>query len=330
MMKYGLLITDNDGGKVCFSVFNGSAYQVDLPDDMDLEPGFYGSDGSYQRDFDPNQPRDPKGTPTGGQFARKAGASSTVASDLLKKNHDDSETVEDVYREIPQDVKDRMRQAQIENSVLTPTVVTHKLPDGTYTPERQELHNKILSDMFTAEVIAKSQPAPGEKPSLVMLGGRPAAGKTSTLAGEVGDRNHFYLSADEVQERLPGYKPSLAQIFNAEGQDIALRAEHIARQNRMNILYDATLKTASSAHERVREYKAAGYDVEGHFVHTTPKTSALRSSQRFAGGGRFVPIEISFNSRTNEATFDSLIPQFSRWSIYDNNGRKPKLVARSK
>lgn len=287
---------------------------------------------SITEDYSPTQPREPKGAPEskGGQFAKSTGASSTVASDLLKKNHDDSETVEDVYREIPQDVKDKMRQAQIENSALTPTAVTHKLPDGTYTPERQELHNQILSDMFPAEVIARAQPAPGEKRSLIMLGGRPAAGKTSTLAGEVGDRNHFYLSADEIQEKLPGYAPHLAQIFNQEGQDLALRAEHIARERGMNLLYDATLKTASSAHERVAAYKAAGYDVEGHFVHTTPKTSALRSAQRFAGGGRFVPIEVSFNSRTNESTFDSLIPQFSRWSIYDNNGRKPKLVARSK
>lgn len=285
---------------------------------------------SITEDYSPSQPRDPKGVPTGGRFARGNSSTGTVASDLLKKNHDDGETIEDVYREIPQDVKDRMRQVQIENSVLAPTVATYKLPDGTYTPERQELHNKILSDMFTADVIARSQPGPGEKPSLIMLGGRPAAGKTTTLAGEVGSRNHFYLSADEVQEKLPGYSPKLAQIYNQEGQDIALRAEHIARQRRMNILYDATLKTASSAHERVAAYKAAGYDVEGHFVHTTPKVSAIRSSQRFADGGRFVPIEVSFNSRTNEGTFDSLVPEFSRWSIYDNNGTKPRLVARSK
>lgn len=287
---------------------------------------------SITEDYSPTQPREPKGAPEskGGQFAKSTGATSTVASDLLKKNHDDSETIEDVYRDIPQDVKDTMRQAQIENSALTPTAVMHKLPDGTYTEERQELHNKILDEMFTAEAIAKAKPAPGERPSLILLGGRPAAGKTSTLAGEVGDRNHFYLSADEIQEKLPGYAPRLAQIFNQEGQDLALRAEHIARERGMNLLYDATLKTASSAHERVAAYKAAGYDVEGHFVHTTPKTSAIRSSQRFAGGGRFVPIEVSFNSRTNESTFDSLVPQFSRWSIYDNNGRKPRLVARSK
>jgi hypothetical protein len=47
------------------------------------------------------------------------------------------------------------------------------------------------------------------------------------------------------------------------------------------------------------------------------------------GKGRYIPLEISYNSRTNESTFDSLIPHLRNWAIYDNNGSKPRRIVGS-
>jgi hypothetical protein len=57
--------------------------------------------------------------------------------------------------------------------------------------------------------------------------------------------------------------------------------------------------------------------------------SARRSVERFAATGRFVPPEVSFNSRSNEETFDALTPSLDRWALFDNNGRAPRMVRRS-
>jgi predicted ABC-type ATPase len=185
--------------------------------------------------------------------------------------------------------------------------------------------------MFTKDRVDAARPNPevSEKPTLFMTGGRPAAGKTSALkAGGIDFGKAMYISADEIQEKLPGYNGKTAGLFNPEAQDIAAQAEGIGRKLGINMVYDATMKTSSSALERVDEYKKAGYNVEGYFIHTTPATSALRSVERYQRTGRFVPPEVSFNSRTNELTFDRLRPKLDRWALFDNNGAKPRLVSR--
>jgi predicted ABC-type ATPase len=176
-------------------------------------------------------------------------------------------------------------------------------------------------------------PAEGEQPTLILTGGRPAAGKTSSLRDELGPEEKgkppksFYISADEIQESLPGYRGEHAGIYNGEAQDIAEQLEDAARQLRLNITYDATMKSQQPAHERVDMYRDLGYRIHGYFVHTAPNVSAVRSVERFERSGRYVPPIVSFKSRTNETTFDSLIPKLDKWAVYDNNGRKPRRTA---
>ncbi len=238
--------------------------------------------------------------------------------------------MEDVKKQLTPEQIAAAAKAEEEISHLTPTNKAFLNPDGTYTAERAALHADILSKMFTPEKIAHALPAPGEAPVLTLTGGRPAAGKTSSLKSELADISgkSFYISADTIQEDLPGYNPAHAGIYNGEAQDIALEAERIAREHSLNITYDATLKSTQPAIDRVKSYHASGYKVHGYFAHTSPVTSAVRSQQRFMETGRYVPASVSFNSRSNEKTFDSLIPILDKWAIYDNNGAKPRLFAR--
>jgi predicted ABC-type ATPase len=286
------------------------------------------------KDFDPNQPRDKDGkwseTGAGGDHSN----STTPSQDLLALHHDDEhDTFDNVLAQLTPEQKAAMARAEDSMKDLKPTNVEFVGPDGKYTPERAALQAEILNDkIFTKDRIAAAVPKNGEKPVLTLTGGRPAAGKTSALRNELGDtaKNSFYISADEIQEHLPGYTGEHAGIYNGEAQDMALQAEKIAREHGLNITYDATLKSTQPAHDRVDMYKAAGYDVNGYFVHTSPTTSAVRSAQRFMTTGRYVPPIVSFKSRTNEKTFDSLIPKLKKWAVYDNNGAKPKRIAGSK
>lgn len=279
--------------------------------------------------YNDSQPRAPKGEGNGGQWVAAGGGAGSPASDLLARNYPNPTTADELFAKLTPEQRAAASKAEAEMLLEKPTMFQFLGPDGKYTAERVALHEKIINDIFSPQAILQATPKPGEKPVLTLTGGRPAAGKTSTLRGELGSIGHnaLYISADTIQESLPGYRGDHAGLFNGEAQDIALQVENIARKNGLNIVYDATMKSQQPAKERVALYKSQGYSVHGYFVHTTPETSALRSMQRYKTTGRYVPIGVSLKSATNEKTFDSLIPEFDRWAIYDNNGTKPRKVA---
>lgn len=292
-----------------------------------------------RKEYDESKhPRDDHGRWGHGSGPAKVGddpikTSKSPASDLLARNNDDSVSLEQLKAQLSPEFKKKEAEAL---EMMGGRMISQKEfsgPDGKYLPERAELHRKIIRELFTPEAIKAATPPSGTKPTLTLSGGRPAAGKTSSLKKELDAKikTSFYINADEIQEKLPGYKGMLAGVYNGEAQDVALMAEKVARNMGLNIIYDATLKSKQPAIDRVRNYKDAGYEVDGYFVHTTPATSVMRSAARFMhdpdGVGRYLPPEISFNSKTNENTFDALIPELREWALYDNNGAKPVKMA---
>lgn len=258
-------------------------------------------------------------------------SSGGAATALLEKNLDRDMTIEELRAGLTQQQRDAMAKADAEIAAGTSTRAQYLQADGKYTPEREALHEEIIAKTFTPEAIAAATPPAGEKPELVMTGGRPAAGKTSSLRSggiDAGPPKYVYVSADTIQG-LPGYRGDHAGLFNPEAQDIADKMETYGRKLGVNLVFDATMKTQKTAAARVDKFQEAGYNVSAYFVHTAPHVSAQRSVARFMETGRYIPPEVSFNSRTNESTFDSLTPELQRWAIFDNNGAAPKLVSRS-
>jgi hypothetical protein len=49
--------------------------------------------------------------------------------------------------------------------------------------------------------------------------------------------------------------------------------------------------------------------------------------QRATGDGRFVPPEVILGNVDNEKNFDTLIPKFRHWSVFDNSGTSAQFVA---
>jgi Zeta toxin/Collagen triple helix repeat (20 copies) len=217
----------------------------------------------------------------------------------------------------------------------------HKLPNGKWTAERTAVHQKIISELLPADKIAAATPAEGEKPQLYILGGRGGSGKsffTSGKPGTIDTKKFVVLNNDDVKEKLPEWKGWNAALLHEESSEIGQRAERIAFGAKVNIVIDGTMKSAGSLEARIKDAKAAGYEVHGKYMYTSPEKSAERALSRFVrgneknGAGRYVPPAYSLGSTSNEASFDKVSSEFATWEVWDNNvdGREPKFHSSSK
>lgn len=232
-------------------------------------------------------------------------------------------------------------RARLAEVVPTDALVSEggfKNPDGTYTAEREALHRQIAASFFPPEKVAAAMPAPGERPVLVMLGGRGGSGK-SWLTGEHGpvdESKAILLDSDAIKAMLPGYEGWNASTFHEESSHILNMADQRSLALGVNVIHDATLKSEATAVMRMAAYESAGYEVEGYYMYAAPETAATRAMSRYSKKGtftgRFVPPEIILGNTKNEANFDKLSGGFRKWAVYDNNaeGKEgPRLVSRS-
>lgn len=299
------------------------------------------------RKYDPNQPRDPAGTSTGGQWTDggAAGAVSelpehaSAARDLFRSAHKPGITAAHILETNPE-AAGHIREVEERLAKMAPTDAPvgnggFKNPDGSYTPERQALHEKILDQIFTDEAVDAATPPPGTAPVATFMGGRGGSGKSwlSRPGGPVDASKAIMLNADLIQESLPGYEGWNAALYHEEASDILNQAERTALAGRLNVIYDGTMRTEKNAAARIGLLQKAGYDLKGYYMFASPETAANRALSRFMAGGkggRYVPLDVVLGSTTNEQSFDNLKKHFSDWEIYDNNGPTfgPKLVAR--
>jgi predicted ABC-type ATPase len=235
-------------------------------------------------------------------------------------------------------------EAKVKAGVATDRLVSqggHKLPNGKWTPERTAVHQKIIAELLPADKVAAATPGPGEKPQLHILGGRGGSGKSFFTSGKPGtiDTSKFVvLNNDDVKEKLPEWKGWNAALIHEESSEIGQRAERIAFGSKLNVVIDGTMKSSTSLEARIKDAKAAGYEVHGHYMYTSPEKSAERAVSRFVrgneknGAGRYVPPAYSLSSTSNESSFDKVSGLFKTWEVYDNNvdGREPQFHSSSK
>ena len=232
---------------------------------------------------------------------------------------------------------------------------------GEYTPERRLIQNEIIgtqekkdengkpvkdkdgNQVYEPINWDKKIPPKGKKPTLVILGGRGGSGKSRFTDGSLGkdgyDRDEFFvIDPDEYKTRLPEYKNLVdskseyaglnAWEVHEESSDMKKAALAMAREKGANVVLDGTLSNIRSVLKTIAEFKEAGYNVEGAYMHLPRETSAARGVVR-GMNGRWVPIENLLGMVENEDNFEKLMSEFSKWSIYDNTGKDPVLVAKS-
>lgn len=223
-------------------------------------------------------------------------------------------------------------EAKLRNGIPTNALVSqggYRNPDNTWTAQRQRLHEQIIRS-YIDRGMENAVPGEGETPTAILLGGRGGSGKTSSTADMIPNVDHYLnINSDDVKAMLPEYQGWNASLLHEESSMITDQIERIARELGLNVIYDATMKSEGSAVKRMQDYQAAGYAVDGFFVHTTPYISATRAMARSLSSGRYVPPEYILGSRSNEATFDAIKGGMRSWTLIDNNGDfKPRVVAR--
>jgi len=303
----------------------------------------------FKYKYNEDEPRDEDGKWTDGGGGGDGGDSSgdtgggggdtkvSSASELFTRHHDPSITADDVVAKTEgaakaiDDVMEKLSKGVATNAPVDEGGFIQK--DGTYTPERQALHQQILENIFTPAQVKAATPGPGEKPLLSVLGGRGGSGKSWLTKNKVADPDKaVYLNSDDIQAMLPGQKGWNAALYHEEASDITAKASEIAKGLGLNVIHDATMRSLKGAAAKVDEFKSAGYQVNAHYMFLPPHMSTQRGLERFIRGGetgRFVPPSYLMGSTTNEKTFDELKSKLDAWTIHENMGSSPKLVAQS-
>ena len=250
------------------------------------------------------------------------------------------------------DIAERMKNyndylASHGNGTLD-TRTRYTTSDGSYTPERKQLHDQILDDLF--KDADKAMPDASEQPTFVMLGGRGGSGKSSLKGLAYDPEKTVVIDADKIKTMLPEYSDLFQQKskyagLNAwevheESSDIVKEALEIAKERGINVVLDGTMSSTNSALKKIAPFKEAGYRIEGAYMYLPREESTLRGMGRGMNldysnveSGRFVPVDVLLDMKNNEKTFGEVSGYFDSWGIWTTEGVRqgdvPNLISHS-
>lgn len=234
--------------------------------------------------------------------------------------------------------------------IINDNRLTHKMyrvsgegESARYTPEREKLHGQIMRDLLSPDKLRTALPPSGKQPKFIILGGRGGSGKSWFKDNIYDPGTCVVLDADEIKSKLPEYKGWNANQVHEESSDILEQMISLCIKNGLNIVLDATMKTADSALAKVFRFKSAGYKTEAHYMHLPKHEAARRAIGRFRGTpakgaeggftpftGRYVPVTAVLKNSTNEDSFEQVRRVVDEWSFRDNNvkpGEQPVLIS---
>jgi predicted ABC-type ATPase len=240
------------------------------------------------------------------------------------------ENVREIKKAI-QDTEERLER-------LEQTITWHrkegKDDQAIYSPERNRLHFMVMKKIVSPYKMRRAKPKKGEKPKLIMLGGRGGSGKGWFEDKVYDPKKSIVLDADKIKAELPEYEGWNAAQVHEESSDLIEQIFTMAIEKGLNVVLDATMKTAKSAVGKAERAKGKGYEIEAHYMHLPRQEAAKRAVSRFMGKTkRYVPIDVVLGNTTNEETFDIIKGIADRWSFRDNNvpmGSEPILISEKK
>ena len=236
-------------------------------------------------------------------------------------------------------------EARVKNQIATDgqTIDNFRLSgegvDAVYSDERAALHEKIMDYYFSPDKIAKARPKPGQKPMLVMLGGRAGAGKswfTNTEEGGLYNPEEFIvLDADAIKSGvydkngkelcppLPEYEGWNAGTVHEESSDLNKKLIDMAMKMGLNVIIDGTMNSPKKSVKQIQDFKKAGYFTSCDYMFTPMQESMKRACSRFKTrkndySGRFVPLGIMTDMTQNEDAFEAVKGLVDRYSFRDN------------
>lgn len=166
-------------------------------------------------------------------------------------------------------------------------------------------------------------------PVVYMIGGPNGAGKTTAAMGLMPSAIDCveYVNADAIAAGLSPFRP--AGVTIEAGRVMLKRIAELARARR-DFAFETTMASRSFM-PFLRQCRVRGYRIEALYIWLRSADLAVeRVAQRVSEGGHAVA-EATVRSRYLKglANFRALYaPMADLWTLYDNSGPKPRLVAR--
>lgn len=181
-------------------------------------------------------------------------------------------------------------------------------PDGSlgaYTPERQALHERIITQMLQGKGVHAG------RARAIFTAGGPASGKgglvntgDAEFEKEIGREAHVDMPGDfvradpdTVRKLLPEYQALVAagrkdasNLTHEEASHLTKVLTKIALGRRHHVLLDTVGDSGPGKFAgKIEDAKHAGYHVEVHYATTDVATALERADERGRTSGRFVP-----------------------------------------
>jgi len=211
--------------------------------------------------------------------------------------------------------------AEMQGGSAAPFLVKDAEGNWQFTPERQAMHDSIVKK--SVDGVPSSA-----DPTYVVMGGGPAAGKSTILEGG-GVKlppNTVEVNSDHIKTQLPEWGTSgknAASVTHAESSYIAKRTQAAAFERKQNIVLDGTGDTSpKSMTGKIDTAHAAGYKVEAHYVTLPTELAIQNAATRAAKTGRHVPDEVIRTTHAGvSTTFPAVATKFDSVKLYDTSVR---------
>jgi predicted ABC-type ATPase len=225
------------------------------------------------------------GTPEGASTEGVKGA--LAGAKIFDNDHDREEKRKRTSKEISDSFTGKAANPDGQT-----TYDQHRTPDGKWTPERQELHKKIIDDFL-------KEATPVDEPVSYMTGGGPASGKSVALKMgfmPVPD-NHVAIDPDAIKTYIPEYRrgldskdPNAAAFAHEESSYLGKQIMTRAVENGYNTLLDGTGNSAiEDLTRKVAQMKQGGRKAIATYVTVDTDIAQARNLARAEKTGRLVP-----------------------------------------
>ena len=265
--------------------------------------------------FNPNQPRDPAGTRTGGRWTATgaAGADPDLNKIPLHPTVTSTLTPDEVAalkQAITIGTREKILEAmqpayeaggELAGTGGNDTLVknadgsvpdgfwdtrTYRLPDGTTTDFEGAISHLVKDGAKHAGANLRSDR------HAIMLIGPPAAGKT-TLALQLARRGYALVDADEAKFIIPEYRGGLgSQDVHEESTAMAAIVQQRYSERGTNVILQTVSSGPTSAIRKTEGLHRDRYRVDLVGMEVNPDEAAVRMAKRYLKTGRYVPAEI--------------------------------------
>lgn len=208
----------------------------------------------------------------------------------------------------------------------------HLVKDDTgyhFTPARAALHNRIMQDLLDGYV-------PSEDPVFNIMGGGPAAGK-STMEAQTPELSAgaVVLNADDLKAQLPEYAEraqrgdtTAAAFSHEESSYLAKAIQRVAFARKLNVTLDGTGDSSpESVRKKITGAKAAGYKVKGFYVTASTDEAVRRAVARGEKTGRVVPERVIRGTHKNVSqVLPEIVDDLDSLVLYDTENDLAEVV----